>query len=95
MTIFDWVNASRSQKLTADEGANHPQKSRLGLLLAVVISGGLFLTPVVAICFGYNVITSAEFARGKGEWKFEGKPPLPPFQQPLEGKPALPPSRQP
>ena len=95
MTIFDWVNASRSKKSKADEGANHPQKSRLSLLLAVVISGGLFLTPVVAICFGYNVMTSAEVTSGKVVWTFEGKPPLPPFQQPLEGKPALPPSRQP
>jgi len=96
MTIFDRLSTSPDKKLKGDEGANHPQKPSSGLLLAiVVICGGVILTPIVAIRSGYNVITSAVFATGKMEWKFEGKPPLPPFQQPLEGKPALPPSRQP
>ena len=96
MIIFDRLSTSPDKKLKGDEGANHPQKPSSGLLLAiVVICGGVILTPIVAIRSGYNVMTSAEVTSGKVVWTFDGKPPLPPFQQPLEGKPALPPSRQP
>ena len=82
MTIFQRVKASPNEKLKADEGANHPQKPPNGQHWVLVFAVGLLLTPVVAILSGYNVTTSAEVTLGKLWWSFEGKPALPPSQQP-------------
>lgn len=75
------VNTSPDKKLKAD--VNHPQKSPNGLLLAIAfICGGVILTMNVAIRSGYNVTTSTKVTPVLLEWNFEGKPALPPSQQP-------------
>ena len=82
MTIFDRLSTSPDKKLKGEEGANPPQKTPYGHLWVLVAVVGLLLTTVVAILSGYNVTTSAEVTLGKLSWSFEGKPALPPSQQP-------------
>jgi len=83
MTIFHRVSTSPGKKLKASESTNHSQKPPNSLLLGIAfICGGVILTTNVAIRSGYNVMTSAEVTPGKVVWTFDGKPALPPSQQP-------------